>query len=68
VLPADGADNELLSSLVELFEDLSKAVEKISENYHNDYIFKRYLQDKWNEVLQNAKPEEDGAPPVEATV
>jgi class 3 adenylate cyclase len=68
VLPADGADNELLTSLVELFEDLSKAVEKISENYHNDYIFKRYLQDKWNEILQNAKPEEDGAPPVEATV
>ena len=40
--------------------DLSKAVENISENYHDDYVFKRYLQDKWNEVLQNAKPE-DGA-------
>jgi len=59
----DGQGNTLYESLVELFEDLSKAVEKISENYHADYVFKRYLQDKWNEVLQNAKPE-DGAAAV----
>jgi class 3 adenylate cyclase len=56
----DGQDTTLFESLLELFEDLSKAVENISENYHDDYVFKRYLQDKWNEVLQNAKPE-DGA-------
>lgn len=63
----EGREGTFLPSLAELFEDLSKAVEKISENYHDDYVFKRYLQDKWNEVLQNAKPE-DGAPPAAATV
>jgi hypothetical protein len=65
----DAQGNNLLASLVEVFEDLSTAVEKISENYHNDYIFKRYLQDKWNEILESSKQQRDEAPPAaEATV
>jgi class 3 adenylate cyclase len=63
-----GDDNALITPLAELFEDLSKAVEKISENYHNDYVFKRYLQDKWNEILEIAKHRKDGPPPAAATV
>jgi hypothetical protein len=42
-------------------------VEKISENYHDDYLFKRYLQDKWNEVAQKTNSENDSTP-AEATV
>ena len=61
-------DSPLLASLVELFEDLSKVMEDISENYHDDYVFKRYLQDKWNEVLQNAKTEDQVPPADTATV
>jgi hypothetical protein len=58
----EGQDNAMFASLVDLFEDLSKAVERISENYHDDYVFKRYLQDKWNEILENSKSEEDSSP------
>jgi|GEM_PF-1643630 len=61
-------NSTLLGSLVQLFEDLSKAMEDISENYHDDYLFKRYLQDKWNEVLQNARPEDQTLPTDTATV
>ena len=60
-------DNTLLASLVDLFEDLSKAMEDISENYHDDYLFKHYLQEKWNEVVQTAK-KEYGSAPAAATV
>ena len=51
-----------LASLVDLFEDLSTAVEDISENYHDEYVFKRYLQDKWNEILGSGN-QEDGSRP-----
>jgi hypothetical protein len=71
-LPAelDGRDSTLIASLVDLFEDLSSAVEKISENYHDDYLFKHYLQEKWNEILNSAKSEQGELPqaPAEATV
>jgi class 3 adenylate cyclase/HEAT repeat protein len=60
-------DNTLLASLVELFEDLSKAMEDVSENYHDDYLFKHYLQERWNEVVQTAI-QEYGSAPAEATV
>ena len=56
-------EDRLLASLVALFEDLSKAVEDLSENYHDDYVFKRYLQDKWNELLDSARQGAVGTPP-----
>jgi class 3 adenylate cyclase len=70
ILPEDRENNELLLPLVELFEDLSRAVEDISENYHDDYVFKRYLQDKWNEILKSATTGQGAPPqtPAEATV
>ncbi|UCF96407.1 MAG: hypothetical protein JSV89_14650 [Spirochaetaceae bacterium] len=59
-----GESNAVLASLVDLFEDLSKAVEDISENYHDDYVFKRYLQDKWDEILRSSKRQEEGVSPA----
>jgi class 3 adenylate cyclase/HEAT repeat protein len=71
-LPAEleDQDSAVFASLVDLFEDLSSAVEKISEDYHDDYVFKRYLQEKWNEILKSADSEQGETPqaPAEATV
>jgi len=60
-------ENLLLSALVGLFEDLSKAVENLSEDYHEEYIFKHYLQEKWNETLKSIGQGEDDTPPAAAT-
>lgn len=60
-------ENLLLSALVGLFEDLSKAVENLSEDYHEEYIFKHYLQEKWNETLKSIGQDEDDTPPTAAT-
>jgi hypothetical protein len=27
-------------------------VDEISHDYHEEYAFKRYLQEKWNEIMQ----------------
>jgi len=35
----------------ELFVDISKAVENIAHDPHEEYVFKRYLQDKWDEFV-----------------
>jgi class 3 adenylate cyclase len=67
-VPDEEANTELLAPLAELFEDLSRAVEKLSENYHDDYVFKRYLQEKWNELLENAKSTAQASPVDAATV
>ena len=65
----DGMNAEegtVMASLAELFNDLSAAVEKISGNYHEDYLFKRYLQDKWNEILGSSEPNGEQSPPAAA--
>jgi len=38
--------------LRELFEEMSSAADEISHDYHEEYAFKRYLQEKWNEIMQ----------------
>ena len=60
-------ENLLLSGLMGLFEDLSKAVENLSEDYHEEYIFKHYLQEKWNETLKSIGQGEDDTPPAATT-
>jgi hypothetical protein len=49
-----------------MFEELSEAVEDLSEDYHDDYIFKRYLQEKWNQVVENATQQAPGQTPAVA--
>jgi class 3 adenylate cyclase len=41
-----------LASLQGLFKDFAKAAEALSKDYHEEYAFKRYLQDKWHELLR----------------
>ncbi len=49
-----GIAADFLKKLESLFEDMCSAVEDISKDYHEEYIFKRYLQDKWNEFMTAA--------------
>jgi class 3 adenylate cyclase len=41
----------LPANMKELFFDMSNAVEEISHDYHEEYVFKKYLQDKWEEII-----------------
>jgi class 3 adenylate cyclase/HEAT repeat protein len=34
-----------------VFKDLSGAVAKVTKDYHEEYLFKQYLQNKWNELF-----------------
>ena len=38
--------------LKELFEDMALAVNEFSHDYHEEFVFKRYLQEKWNEIMR----------------
>jgi len=40
-----------LKRVKELFVDMSNAVEEIAHDPHEEYVFKRYLQDKWDEFV-----------------
>jgi hypothetical protein len=42
-----------LASLQGLFKDFARAAEALSKDYHEEYAFKRYLQDKWHELLRS---------------
>jgi class 3 adenylate cyclase len=41
--------------LRELFEEMAHAVGEIAHDYHEEYVFKRYLQDKWDEMISKLK-------------
>ncbi len=56
-LPSSAAGNpEVAGFIREVFSDISRAVEDIAGDYHEEYVFKRYLQDKWNELLKRISP------------
>lgn len=37
----------------EVFTDIAAAVSEISHDYHEEYIFKKYLQERWDEFVIN---------------
>jgi len=45
----------LLGRLEALFKNLTKAIEDIAKDYHEEYIFKRYLQEEWNQLLKSVE-------------
>lgn len=51
VAGAAKAEEGLLRQLKDVFSDIARAVEDIATDYHEEYQFKRYLQEKWNEIL-----------------
>ena len=51
-IPAQSSlDSNIFSSLKSLFQDMVTAAEDIAKDYHEEYVFKKYLQSKWNELL-----------------
>ena len=51
-------EEQLVTNLKELFSDMSKAGEEIANDYHEEYVFKKYLQQKWNEIMMNFREKE----------
>jgi class 3 adenylate cyclase len=43
---------EVADFLKGIFTDISRAVEDIAADYHQEYIFKRYLQEKWDALVR----------------
>jgi class 3 adenylate cyclase len=56
-LPSDmnHADSKIPKVLQELFNEITAAVEEISKDYHEENAFKKYLQAKWTEVVNQLK-------------
>ena len=51
-IPGDLAlSRDAVPTLRTLFQEISSAVEQIAGDHHEEYLFKRYLQDKWNEIV-----------------
>ncbi len=60
-LPPGITDNtNILKHMTTVFLDLSQMVEEISENYHEEYIFKKYLQHRWEELIKSIENSDRG--------
>jgi class 3 adenylate cyclase/HEAT repeat protein len=55
VPPELARSGELLEELQGTFEGMIGAVEAIAADYHEEYVFKRYLQDRWDGLLAKAR-------------
>ncbi len=42
---------KILENLKKLFVDITNALEEIARDYHDEYVFKKYLQEKWKEQI-----------------
>jgi class 3 adenylate cyclase len=52
-IPAEKSDaGELPALLKSVFTEISRAIEEIASDYHEEYEFKRYLQEKWNTLME----------------
>jgi hypothetical protein len=36
-----------------IFSEISRAIEDIASDYHEEYVFKRYLQEKWDTLMES---------------
>jgi class 3 adenylate cyclase len=51
-VPADkGERDEALGMLKAIFSEISRAIEEIASDYHEEYVFKKYLQEKWDLLM-----------------
>ncbi len=50
--PVETAEKHPLAGfLQEIFADISRAVEDLATDYHVEYVFKEYLQRRWNDLM-----------------
>jgi class 3 adenylate cyclase len=52
-VPADTAAAKASGLLRETFVELSRAIEDIATDYHEEYVFKKYLQERWNKLMES---------------
>ncbi len=50
-------NRDIIFSLEGLFKDITGAVKDIARDYHEEYIFNRYLQSRWNQMISIWKKE-----------
>jgi class 3 adenylate cyclase/HEAT repeat protein len=50
-LPAEKAVGEIPRLLKGIFSEISRAIEEIASDYHEEYAFKKYLQEKWDTLM-----------------
>jgi class 3 adenylate cyclase len=50
-----GLSEGLGRTLASVFQDMSKQLEGVAQDYHEEYLFKRYLQEKWNQLVVSAR-------------
>jgi class 3 adenylate cyclase len=51
-IPPGAADAGNLAEFIQgFFTDISRAIEELAMDYHEEFVFKKYLQRKWNEFL-----------------
>ena len=46
---------QLLNTMHTLFTDMAEAASEITHDYHEEYLFKQYLQDKWDATISDLK-------------
>ena len=52
-VPGDVADKgPVVNLLKEIFSEVSRAIEELAADYHDEYEFKKYLQEKWNSLME----------------
>jgi class 3 adenylate cyclase/HEAT repeat protein len=39
--------------LRQVFTEISRAIEELASDYHDEYEFKKYLQEKWNSLMES---------------
>jgi class 3 adenylate cyclase len=49
--PDKGAVGEIAGLLKGIFSEISRAIEEIASDYHEEYAFKQYLQEKWDTLM-----------------
>ena len=50
-VPSGSAENQFPVLLKGIFSEISRAIEELASDYHDEYEFKKYLQEKWNELM-----------------
>jgi class 3 adenylate cyclase len=53
VPPDASAAGGLPILLKDIFSEISRAIEELASDYHDEYEFKKYLQEKWNALMES---------------
>ena len=47
-----GASGEAAALLKDVFSEFSRYIEETANDYHDEYNFKKYLQESWNKLME----------------